>query len=204
MAAVACGSGSSGGSGASSGTDGGSDSSSGSSSGDGSSPDGGGIADGGGSNGGDGGTSITGTYGTAAVLPIVSSYWIGMPSNPSEAGGGPFLYFLSAQVTCQQLSTSGWASTLPAGTQTLEVIVGTTTVGATVTDTVNAAPDGLEVNYLTAPSTQETRAHGGSVTLTSYVPGTSVAGTITNVTWPAGGTINGTFSAVYCATGVEL
>jgi len=182
VAAVACSS--NGGSGASSGSDGGSDSSGDSSSG--------------------GGTSITGTYGTATVQPIVTSYWIGIPDDPSESGGGPYLYFFSEAVTCEQISTKGWAATLPTGTQTLEVIVGTKTVGMTVMDSVNAAPNGLEVNYLTAPSTSETRAHSGSVTLTSYVSDTSVTGTITDVTWPAGGTINGTFSAVYCPTGVEL
>ncbi|HEY8042005.1 MAG TPA: hypothetical protein VIF15_19515 [Polyangiaceae bacterium] len=166
-----------------------------------------GIGDGGDGATGDGavdlgGGSLTGTYGTQPIAPIVAAYWIGKPSNPAESGGGPFIYLFSTAVTCADLSKgSGWSARLPAATQVLELIVGTTTVGTTVTAAAHAGPNVAEINYSFGQTTTEYRATSGNVTLTAYVAGTNVDGTV-DATFPAG-TAQGTFHAVYCASGNE-
>jgi hypothetical protein len=152
---------------------------------------------------GTGGGSITGTYGTQPIAPIVAAFWIGKPDNPAESGGGPYVYLFSGPVTCADLSKgTGWVAGLPAGTQVLELIVGTTTTGAPVQAAAHAAPGAAEINYATAPSTTESRATSGTVTLTAYAPMASVDGTVTAM-FPQG-SAQGTFHAVYCATGHEF
>jgi hypothetical protein len=162
------------------------------------------AAEGGGEGGvGTGSGSITGTYGTQTIAPIVAAYWIGKPGNPAESGGGPFIYLFSEAITCAELSQgSGWVTSIASGTQVLELIVGTTTTGTAVQAAPHAAPGALEANYAIAPSATESRATSGSVTLTAYVPGSSVDAMV-NVTFPSG-SAQGTFHAVWCASGNEF
>jgi hypothetical protein len=150
-----------------------------------------------------GSASLTGAYGTAAIKPVVSAYWIGMPGNPAESGGGPFIYLFSAAVSCDELSNgSGWRARIAAGTQVLELIVGTTTISTPVPAAAHSAANAAEVNYSFGQTTAESRATSGTVTLTAYTPGASVDGTI-DVTFPSG-SAKGAFHAVYCAKGNEL
>lgn len=152
---------------------------------------------------GSGSASLTGNYGGTPIAPIMAAYWVGMPSNPAETGGGPFVYLFSGPVTCAQISAaSGWVTTLPAGTQVTELLIGTTSTATPLSAVAHAAPNGVEANYATAPSATESRATSGTVTLTSYTPGTAVDGSV-NVTFPMGNAM-GTFHAVWCPTGKEF
>lgn len=149
-----------------------------------------------------GGTgTLTGTYGTEAIAPIMAAYWIGQPDDPSEAHGGPFLYLLSSGVTCNAISVTGWLSDLDANTQVLEMIVGTTTVGATAEAASSAGANVSEDNYLFGRPSSEVRANHGSVTLTAYTKGVAVDGTV-SIQFPSG-SADGTFHAVYCPGGQE-
>jgi hypothetical protein len=170
----------------------------------------GGATDGGADSGGDAGADtgaatndLQGTYGTDPIKPIAAAYWIGMPGNPNESGGGPFIYLFSGPVTCADLSQgSGWLTTIPTGTQVLELIVGTTSIGTPVPAAAHAAPNAAEVNYASGGSTAEARATSGNVTLTAYAKDVAVDGTV-DVTFPSG-QAKGTFHASWCATGHEL
>ena len=155
--------------------------------------------------GSSGAGSITGTYNTTAILPIMSGIWIGKPQMASETGGGPFIYLFSGPITCAQISAkSGWLPTIPAGTQVLELLVGTTMTGTPVTVDANGAGAGrLEANYATGMQLGEHGAKAGStVTLTSYKAGMSVEGTV-DLQFPVG-SAKGSFHADYCAAGQEI
>jgi hypothetical protein len=142
-------------------------------------------------------------YGSASIEPIVAAYWIGMPDNANETGGGPFVYLFSGPLACADISAaSGWVTGIPAGTQVTELLIGTTTLGTPVQAAAHAAPSALEANYAAGGSTAETRATSGSVTLTAYTKDSAVDGTV-DVTFPAG-SAKGTFHAVWCATGREF
>ena len=153
--------------------------------------------------GGVGGTAaVTGAYGTEPVKPVLSAYWIGIPDDSGEAGGGPFLYLFSAPVSCDQLSKADkWGDTIPAGTQVLEMIVGTTNTGVAAPAAPNAGANVSEVNYVHGGSPDDTRAKSGSVTLTTYMKGASIDGMV-DVTFDTG-TVKGTFHAVWCPGGHE-
>jgi hypothetical protein len=126
-----------------------------------------------------------------------------MPGDPNESAGGPFLYFFSTPVTCNDLSAgSGWLATIPAGTQVLEMIIGTTQTGMSVPTARHASANVAEVNYATGGSKGEARAISGHATLTSYVMGDAIDGAL-DVTLPTG-SATGTFHATWCPTGHEL
>ncbi len=153
--------------------------------------------------GGVGGTaSLTGTYGTESIKPVVSAYWIGSPNDQAESGGGPFVYLFSGPVTCNDLSKAGnWIDGLPAGTQALELIIGTTTKGSMAAASPHAGANVAEVNYFFGGNTTEARATAGGVTLTAYTAAASVDGTI-DATFPSGA-VKGTFHAIWCPGGHE-
>ncbi|CAN5833462.1 hypothetical protein BH11MYX2_BH11MYX2_24590 [soil metagenome] len=149
-----------------------------------------------------GGTGdLTGTYGSEAILPIKAAYWVGQPDNPSEAAGGPFVNVFSSAVTCNDISVSGWLSTIPQDTQVLELIIGTTTVGLSARAASSAGANVAEVNYLFGRPSGEERANGGSVKLTAYEREASVDAMV-DVTFSSGSS-TGTFHAVYCPGGQE-
>ncbi len=152
--------------------------------------------------GGVGGTgTVTGAYGTDAIKPIVAAYWIGMPGDQGESGGGPFVYLFSTNVSCNDVSkASGWAPSLPAGTQALEMIIGVTTTGTAAMAGPHAGAGVSEVNYFSATSA-ESRATSGNVTLTKYTKDVAVDGTI-DVMFPVG-SVKGTFHATWCPGGHE-
>ena len=145
--------------------------------------------------------TLTGTYGSAPILPIKAAFWSGQPIDPTESAGGPFVDLFSTPVTCNDISVTGWLSKIPPETQVLELILGTTTSGTRL-PTADAAAGGVaEVNYLFGQPAGESRATGGSVTVSAYAPEASVDGTL-DVTFPSG-SAKGTFHAVYCAGGQE-
>lgn len=152
--------------------------------------------------GGVGGTgSVTGSYGSDAIKPVVAAYWIGKPGDPTESAGGPFVYLFSSPVTCEEISKgSGWAPSLPAGTQVLELIIGTSNVGTAASASSKAGADLVEANYF-GPAGGESRATAGSVSLTAYTKDTAVDGTV-DVTFPSGNA-KGTFHATWCPAGQE-
>ncbi len=148
-----------------------------------------------------GSASVTGMYGTETIGPVMSAYWIGLPLAPDEAAGGPFINLLSGPLTCNDISVTGWLSTIPPETQVLELIVGTTATGSAAPVAAAAAANVAEVNYLFGHVSTEQRATSGSVTLTAYAADMSVDGMV-DVTFPSG-TAHGTFHAVYCPGGQE-
>ncbi|CAN5872178.1 hypothetical protein BH11MYX3_BH11MYX3_10930 [soil metagenome] len=145
--------------------------------------------------------SLTGTYGGEAIAPIKAAYWIGQPDDPAESAGGPFVNLFSTAVTCNDISVTGWLSNIPPETQVLELIIGTTKVGASNPAASGASANHAEVNYLFGHPGAEQRAGGGSVTLTTYTTDVAVDGTV-NVTFSSG-SAEGTFHAVYCPGGQE-
>lgn len=150
------------------------------------------------------GGGIEGMYGTAPIKPIVAGLWIGMaPFNGAETGGGPFVYLFSGPIKCADISKmSGWQNTLPAGTQILEMLIGTSMPGTTVTVGGGAGPGKVEVNYSTSNGGLESSARSGTVTLTAYTAGMSLDGKI-DVKF-ASGSAAGTFHADWCPTGMEF
>ncbi len=155
-----------------------------------------------GDSGGVGGNaSLTGAFGADAIRPIVAAYWIGLPGDASESGGGPFVYLFSTPVTCNDLSKgSGWAPSLPADAQAMEMIIGVTASGVAANASPHAGANLSEVNYFGQSST-EARATAGSVTLTKYTKDVAVDGTV-DVTFPTG-SAKGTFHATWCPGGHE-
>jgi hypothetical protein len=82
----------------------------------------------------------------------------------------------------------------------LEVIVGVTSTGTAASAAPHAGAGVAEVNYF-GPTTAESRATSGSVSLTSYVRGASVDGTV-DVAF-ASGRAKGMFHATWCPGGHE-
>ena len=153
--------------------------------------------------GGSGGTAtLAGEYGAEPIKPVMSAIWIGIPGDANESAGGPFIYLFDGSITCNQLSKADkWGDTIPAGTQVLEIIAGSTTAGAALPASENAGANVAEVNFIHGGSPDDTRANAGSVTLTSYVKGASVDGTI-DMKFPTG-SVKGTFHATWCPGGHE-
>ncbi len=157
------------------------------------------VADGGATGSG----SLSGTYGGDPIKPIVAAYWIGVPDNAAETGGGPFVYLFSGPVACADISAaSGWVTTIPAGTQVTELLIGTTSLATAVPAAAHAAANVVEANYAAGGAAAETRATSGGVTLTAYTKDSAVDGTV-DLTFPAG-SAKGSFHAVWCATGHEF
>jgi hypothetical protein len=157
--------------------------------------------------GGPAANAIKGTWGNDQLAPVVSALWIGMPSNPAQSGGGPVVYLFSAPVTCDMLSQSNWPGMFESSkqgnqvTQVTSLIIGTTMAGVSVPVAAWPAPNAVQAMIVAlsfSGSASDTYATG-SVSLTSYVDGVSVDGTVDlSRDW---GDEKGTFHAVFCPTG---
>jgi hypothetical protein len=149
--------------------------------------------------------SLAGTYGNMAIKPIVSAFWLGKPANLEEGAGGPFVVLLSAPVTCAELSKSrGWIATIPAGTQVMELIIGTTEVGKELSEKDGAGAGKFEVNYMFgANKLMEYKGASGTLSLTAYTPGKAVDGML-DVKFVTGSSAKGTFHAEWCPEGQEV
>jgi hypothetical protein len=110
--------------------------------------------------------------------------------------GETIIYFLTSAVTCSQISSPGWLSSIPSDTQVVEIVVPSTTTTGTV-----AAPP-AEVNYANGGGIaflSETQTDGGTITFTTNTPGGVIEGSVT-AKYGSGG-ISGNFHAEFCATG---
>ncbi len=157
--------------------------------------------------------TIAGTVGGTSFGQVYSAFLIGAPDVATDTA----LYLVGAQgVACSDIGKSGWSHTIAGGVQIFEMILTTSTpAGGTYTvSTATAPPAGsAEVNYiLSAPTRNETRATGGTITLTALTPGASAVGTF-SVQFPSnvgdGGAdaganaLDGTFAAAFCAAAHE-
>jgi hypothetical protein len=160
-----------------------------------------------GTGGGAAGNAITGSWGKEPLGAVVSALWIGMPSNPAQSGGGPVVYLFSTPVTCDMLSQSNWPGmfeSMKQGNQVTQVtslIIGTTTPGVPVPVSAWPAPNAVQamIVALSSSGSASDSYATGSVSLTSYVDGVSVDGSV-DLARDLGAE-NGTFHAVFCATG---
>jgi len=158
---------------------------------------------------GAGSGSIAGAVGGAPFTTVLSAYWIGMPDNAATTA----VYLVGKDLGCADISASGWAHTITAGTQVFEMIMTSKTpaTGPYTVSTATSPPVGsAEVQYIVAaPGRNETRATTGSIDLTSLAPGVEAVGTFdvhfgAGDGGDAGGSgLSGTFRAAYCAGGHE-
>src|SRR6185436_4364552 len=97
-----------------------------------------------------------------------------------------------APVSCDELSKSrGWIATIPAGTQVMELIIGTTQVGMELTEKDGAGAGKFEVNYMFgAGKLMEYKGMSGTLSLTAYTPGQAVDGML-DVKFVTGSTAKG-------------
>jgi hypothetical protein len=165
-----------------------------------------GVSTGGGPSGGSGGmaagsggTAFTGKLGTlGAVLPTVSSFYITVSFPRAET----LLYASSAPLTCDVLKTAGWAKSLPAGAQVINIVVQGAAgvmsypVGGFGQGEVNYAPGGA------VGTSSEVAASSGTITFTKATANGPVEGTAM-ATYASGDSVSGSFHAEYCAGGAE-
>lgn len=128
--------------------------------------------------------------GTTPVNPIVSAYWIN--TSPGET----IVYLIAGQVSCSQLGTTGWLTSIPAGTQVIELVMPSTTTTGMV-----SIPSG-EANYAFGgmSSFTETTATSGTINITNNNPMGAIDGTVSAMY--AQGSIMGSFHADYCPGGM--
>jgi hypothetical protein len=149
----------------------------------------GGSGSGGATDGGGGPNTVAGKVQGHQWSQVGAAYWIGMPSAPPPAA---FVFLLEAPTPCAAISTPNWDKII-GNEQVLEIEVRDPAV-ATLQVPAQAAAAYLRGDY--NPS-----AESGTVTLTSIVPGKSLAGSFDARF--AGEALRGTFEAVYCPSGVE-
>jgi hypothetical protein len=131
------------------------------------------------------GTIAGSVAGAPPFTTVMSAYWIGVP----DVAGTTAVYLVGKQLACADITTSGWAHTITAGTPIFEMIMATK-MPATGTYTVSTAaspPVGsAEVQYVVAgPTRNETRATAGTIDLTKLIAQTEAVGTF-NVQFGAG------------------
>ena len=150
--------------------------------------------------GGGGSGTITGSVKGAPFDKVVSAYWIGVPDDPATIA----VYVVGGAVSCADISASGWSHTIAKGTQIFEMIMAGSAAGSyKVTSALPAAGE-AEVQYIFAqPTRNETRSNAGTITLATLTAKTNATGTF-SVQFPDGTSkLDGSFDAVYCATGHE-
>jgi hypothetical protein len=141
----------------------------------------------GGTGGGTAGTVVTGTI-MGMTFPVAKAYWIGVP-DPALPPVNFFL--LEPPFTCAEISTIAWDKAV--GTKkVLEVSLADMAAKA---HTIGAD---VIANYLAGSYNPD--ATGGKVTVTAANPNKNLVGTF-ELTFGAD-TINGTFDAEWCPTGV--
>jgi hypothetical protein len=143
--------------------------------------------------------SLTGTVGALGPAKPVVNGWA------TTNGLETLIYLSSSPLTCAMMMTQGtkWLSTLPAGTQVFEIVVGASPAAQTyMLGGAPAAFGGGEVNYAEGSMSSSTEVTGtaGSVTLTKTTPMGAQDGMI-SVTAPF--MVSGTFHAEWCQGGTE-
>lgn len=141
------------------------------------------------------GSDLTGMLGALGDVKPVLSGWA------TTNGLETLIYLSSSPLTCEQMMTEGtpWLSTLPAGTQVIEIVVrGMATVGTT-----NVGFLAGEINYAegSKSSSFEVNADSGSITFTTTEAMGVYEGSL-EATYPMG-SLMGTFHAEWCEGGQE-
>jgi hypothetical protein len=149
---------------------------------------------------------------------LSSALWISK-LDAASAGGSPqttVVYLFSSAMACDGLKNAGWDKTLSTGTQYLEtkmrwkgsppaVLPESYPVVETAAADATVPPDGsafaLWARAPRPPNTNEISANQGTVTLTALNQSASMAGRF-SVSYN-GGSLSGTFSAIYCPDGRE-
>jgi hypothetical protein len=143
-------------------------------------------------------SEITGTLGKlGAVKPIMAGW-------ATTNGLETLVYLSSAPLTCAQMMTKGtrWLSTLPAGSQVIEIVVGQPSGVKTYTIGMSAAFGGGEVNYAEGSKSSSTEVTGSAGTITfSMANAKGVQEGTIDVTAPYAA--SGRFHAEWCEGGTE-
>jgi hypothetical protein len=142
------------------------------------------------------GNALTGTLGALGpAKPFVAAFAI---TNGPET----LIYLSSAPLTCAQMMMGGvkWLSTLPAGSQVIEIVI----PGMASAKSYMVGSFAAEVHYAegSKSSSTEATASTGTVTFTKAAPNMVHEGMVT-ATFPMG-MLMGTFHAEWCTGGTEF
>lgn len=152
-----------------------------------------------------GSNTITGTVSGTGFNTAMSTYWIGAPDNPST---DTVIYMFDKAVRCDQITTLGWDTVIPPGTQILEMkMVGKTPKAYPTTTAATHIPapgESLSSYTVAAAGATDMIASGGSVTLTTIqMPAANNFATGSfHLTFGAG-SLDGMYDAPFCAAGRE-
>lgn len=145
-----------------------------------------------------GNSSLTGNLGALGDVKPIMAGWA------TTNGLETLIYLSSAPLTCEMMMTRGvkWLSKLPAGSQVIEIVVGTPPAAKTYNLGTSAALGGGEVNYAEGSKSSSTEVTGrsGSITLTTATASGVQEGTI-DVGAPF--IAKGKFHAEWCEGGTE-
>lgn len=148
------------------------------------------------------GNTIAGMARTSPFTSVATSLWIGMADDPATT----VVYVFDRATSCADLATPGWDARITDGTQVLEMkMLGTTPRAYTVVSGPLPGPGEASVNYTLSSrrgTPVETSSRGGAVTLAALSAGARATGRFA-LTFPGGGTLDGTFDAIWCAGGHE-
>ncbi|MDB4953997.1 MAG: hypothetical protein JWO36_1566 [Myxococcales bacterium] len=155
-----------------------------------------------------GSTTITGSVGGKGFSTVMSTYWIGMP-DADPLGPDTVIYIFDKTVACNQITTAGWDTAAGlSGGQILEMkMVGTSPrayPNTTAASHIPAKNESLSSYTIAGAGAADMIASGGSVTLSTL--GTPAAGQFATGTFHitfSNGSLDGTFTAPYCAAGRE-
>ena len=136
---------------------------------------------------------------------VLSAYWIGSPDNPATV---TVIYLFDRTVECGAITLAGWDTTIPVGSQILELkLVGKMPQVFPITTAAThiPAPGESASSYTIAASgATDLVASGGAVTLTaieSAMPGHFASGSF-HIAF-ASGQLDGGFVAPFCMPGRE-
>src|SRR5437879_4498387 len=61
---------------------------------------------------------ISGTVNGTGFTAVMATYWIGSPDSPAT---DTVIYMFDRNIACNQITTAGWDTAIPSGTQILEM-----------------------------------------------------------------------------------
>ena len=152
-----------------------------------------------------GSNTITGAIGGTGFTTVGATYWIGAPDSPAT---DTVIYMFDRAIACNQITTAGWDTMIPGGTQILEMkMVGKTPQAypnTTAASHIPAAGESLSSYTVAAAGATDMIASGGSVTLATIAApaaGNFATGMF-HITF-GNGSLDGNFDAAFCMTGRE-
>ena len=152
-----------------------------------------------------GSNTVTGMVNGKGFTMAKSTFWVGSPDSPAT---DTVLYLFDATIACGDIVAAGWDTTIPAGTQILELkMVGKTAMAYPTTTAPSHVPapgESLSSYTVAASTATDQISSGGSVTLTTIEsPGAGRFATGSfHLTFPSG-SLDGTFDAPFCMAGRE-